>query len=429
MGNNSSSHQAVVGQLIGQSLGNHQAVIRKSLGSDISSSISTSSREWRVGLVFPISYLDGGYEREVVLNKPNEEELKKNSQIYSKTSTITFIGVARRKINFNSLMGIFERFKVKFVPQNVMVKVNCYPKIAICIKLSGSREENALVNFLSCQLIVEQQMRRRNKIELKEKNHDSKFRVFVKMLTGKTEDFYLDKNSDFDELRLRIYIREGSEGTLPDYQRLIFAGKQLEEGRNFADYNIQHNSTIHMVLCNRGGAPTTNLSNSILDCSICQELLFVPMTLNCSHTFCQQCIGKWRYEQEKTTCPECRQVINSEIRVITLDKIIENIESGIVDEERKKEREEQKKKHVQFMENQPRQVRNVIPEPDVTGNGTGNGTREVMTEFVCANGMLSQVRIQFDNAPVVINREDTEFELFRNAFNTNEVYDMWSSLI
>ena len=76
------------------------------------------------------------------------------------------------------------------------------------------------------------------------------------------------------------------------------------------------------------------------------------------------------------------------------------------------------------MENRPRQVRNVIPVPVVTGNGT----REVMTEFVCANGMLSQVRIQFDNAPVVINREDTEFELFRNAFNTNEVYDMWSSL-
>ena len=118
-------------------------------------------------------------------------------------------------------------------------------------------------------------------------------------------------------------------------------------------------------------------------------------------------------------------MINSEIRVITLDKIIEKIESGIIGEEAKKKREEQRKKHAQFLENWPRQVRNAIPEPDVTGNGT----REVMTEFVCANGMLSQVRIQFDNAPVVINREDTEFELFRNAFNTNEVYDMWASLI
>ena len=63
MGNNSSSHQAVVGQLIGQSLEYHQAVIRQSSGSKLSSSISTSTKEWRVGLVFPISYLDGGFNK------------------------------------------------------------------------------------------------------------------------------------------------------------------------------------------------------------------------------------------------------------------------------------------------------------------------------------------------------------------------------
>ena len=118
-------------------------------------------------------------------------------------------------------------------------------------------------------------------------------------------------------------------------------------------------------------------------------------------------------------------MINSEIRVITLDKIIEKVESEMINDEFKEKREEQKKKHAQFMENCPRQVRNVIPEPVVAQNGT----QEVMTEFVLSNGMLSQVRIQFDNAPVVINREDNEFELFRNAFNTNEVYDMWASLM